>query len=185
MPTTSKGKIRVEIEALFANAAKHGVQTIILRAGDFFGADGRSSWLDQAIFKDAIKKGVFTAPGKLDTVHAFAYLPDLGAAFAALGEKAESLQAFEVFHFTGHNITLQQLHAAGEAAVGKKLKISFLPWAILAVMGLFMPIIRALREMRYLWQVPHRLVDPRLAEVIGPLPTTPLNEAVRMAVLKR
>ena len=41
---------------------------------------------------------------------------------------------------------------------------------------------RELLEMRYLGHVPHALVGSRLTQAVGPLPKTPLPQAVRQAV---
>jgi len=49
-PDTEKGRIRVQLEALFADAAAaRGVRTIVIRAGDFFGGTADGSWLDLMI----------------------------------------------------------------------------------------------------------------------------------------
>lgn len=37
---------------------------------------------------------------------------------------------------------------------------------------------RELAEMRYLWDVPHRLSGDRLASLLGPIPATPLDQAL-------
>ncbi len=41
---------------------------------------------------------------------------------------------------------------------------------------------RALLEMRYLWQRPHRLDDARLRALIGEVPVTPLADIVRQSL---
>jgi hypothetical protein len=40
------------------------------------------------------------------------------------------------------------------------------------------PICRALLEMRYLWQRPHRLDEAKLASLIRHVPHTPLHQVV-------
>jgi len=74
---TEKGRLRVDIEEKFRAAAPEGVQTIVLRAGDFFGGPVDGSWLDLVIAKD-LRKNRFVWPGRRDVPHAFAYLPDFG-----------------------------------------------------------------------------------------------------------
>ena len=41
---------------------------------------------------------------------------------------------------------------------------------------------RALLEMRYLWQRPHRLDDARLRALLGPVPATPLADVVQQCI---
>ena len=43
-PVTRKGKLRVAMEQALADAAREGVNTIVLRMGDFFGMGAVSTW---------------------------------------------------------------------------------------------------------------------------------------------
>lgn len=177
-----KAALRMEAEALFARMAReHGVQTIILRAGDFFGGKGRGAWFDLAI-ASKFAGGKVVYPGPRDIVHAWSYLPDLARGFVALAEEAGSLNTFERFHFPGHNVTGAELHAAVERASGRKLKPAGFPWPVFAIGALFVPMWREILIMRYLWLRPHRLTGARLASVIGTVPHTPLDEAVFAAL---
>lgn len=177
LPWTSKGRIRQEMKELFrAESQVHGTQTIVLRAGDFFGA-GVGTWFDQALASKA-QKGIFTAPGQMDLPHAWAYLPDLARAFVAAAEVAERLQPFEIMHFAGHTATLAEMKAAMERAMGRPLKTSFMPWWAIRLIGPFNPMMREFAIMNYFWRVPHRLVSDRAETLLGPLPHTPLYDAV-------
>ncbi len=181
-PSSRKGRIRVRMEELFERAAREdGVQTIILRAGDFFGGAGTGSWFDLVIAQKAAK-GVVTWPGPANLIHAFAYLPDLAATFVELAEKRSELARFETFHFPGHTITGEDMAAAIARATGKRQKLRGMPWWALRAGGLFVPMWREIAEMNYLWQAPHRLVSERLAAVIGEVPHTPLDVAARQAL---
>jgi nucleoside-diphosphate-sugar epimerase len=182
-PTTSKGRLRVQLEERLAAAAREkGFRFVVLRAGDFFGG-GPGSWFDRVIVKDA-GKGAFTSPAPEGVVHAWAYLPDLARAFVALAGARETLDPVERFHFPGHAVTMGEMKAAVEAAVGRPLKTKRLPWWAMRLAAPFAPMMRALVEMKYLWDVPHRLVDDRLEQVAGPLPRTPIDAAVT-ATLRR
>jgi nucleoside-diphosphate-sugar epimerase len=50
-PSTHKGKIRVALERRLAEAAKDGVPSLVLRAGDFFGPRPGNSWFSQGLVK--------------------------------------------------------------------------------------------------------------------------------------
>lgn len=181
-PDHRKAHIRCEMEALFEQAAASGkARTTILRAGDFFGGDGTGSWFDLVIAKRT-GKNIFTWPGRRDIPHAWAYLPDLAEAFVRLAEKADSLPAFSHFHFGGHNVSGLEMHAAAEKALGRKLKRASLPGIVLSIAGLFSAMMRETKEVFYLWQKPHRMDGSALEAVIGPLPHTPLDQAVHDAL---
>jgi hypothetical protein len=62
------------------------------------------------------------------------------------------------------------------------LKITSFPWAMLAVIGVFNPVMREVGKMRYLWQNPMRLTDPRLDALLGPDFNTPFDEAIATTV---
>lgn len=177
-----KAAIRISMEDMFRQAAEtDGVRTLIVRAGDFFGGTGTGSWFDLVIASKAAK-GVFTYPGPLDRIHAWAYLPDLAQAFVRLAEKADNLGVFEKFHFEGHNVTGAQLQRAMEQSLGRSLKRASLPWPILRIGGMFVPMWRETAQMAYLWDRPHRLSGEKLEAIIGPLPHTPLEQAVSQAL---
>jgi len=180
--STRKGAIRIELESLFAEeASRHGVQTVILRAGDFYGTAGTGSWFDLVIVAK-IGKRTFTYPGPMDCAHSWAYLPDLAAAFAALSQHLGELSVFETFLFAGHTMTGSELKALCEAAVGHGLSRAGLPWPLLRVGGVVMPMWREISEMAYLWSAPHRLDGDKLQTLIGPVPHTKPRVAVAEAL---
>jgi nucleoside-diphosphate-sugar epimerase len=178
-PARPRGAIRVRCEAMLKEAAARGdLQVIILRAGDFFGA-GVSGYFDQGILA---QKGKIALPGPAETGHSWAYLPDLARAFEKLAWHRKELGGFENFHFEGNFVTGADLAAAIQKVAPKRLKVTGFPWALLAVIGLFNPVMREVHKMRYLWQNPMRLTDPRLAAILGPDFGTPYDEAVAATV---
>ena len=176
---TMKARIRVSIEAMLRARAETGrLRTIVIRAGDFFGSDAPNSWMGALVAKD-LGKGKIVTPGKSKTVHAWAFLPDVAATVVRLAEVEHTLDAYEVFHFGNHNVSARTLAEAGSFAVGRKVKVDKMPRFIFSLIALFDPFMRAALEMLYLWDVPHALEDPRLTEVIGEVPHTPLNQAMK------
>lgn len=178
-PTSEKGRIRVEIERGFAELARAGrVRTCILRAGDFFGPTiSGQSWLTALIAAKA-GQGVIRSPGPQDVPHAWAYLPDLARAFVRLAEQRDRLGAFEVFHFEGHTASIADIADAAGVVHQRPMRVRRVPGFVFTLIGLFDPVIRASREMAYLWRVPHRLADRRLEMITGPLVATPLSKAL-------
>ena len=181
-PQTPRGAIRVRQEEMLAAASKAGkFQTIILRAGDFYAPDNIGDWFDQAMMMDA-RKGKIHRMADADLGHAWAYLPDLGRAFAKLGEQRDALGALENFHFAGHYVTHGALMDAIQTASPLPLKVVPLPWLVLYAMGLTSGVMREVVKMRYLWNNPMELVDPRLDALLGPDFGTPFELAVAETV---
>ncbi|MBL8329290.1 MAG: NAD-dependent epimerase/dehydratase family protein [Rubrivivax sp.] len=195
-PSTQKGRLRVDLEAEIARRARAGrLRGVVLRAGDFYGG-GTGSWLDLAVVK-SLRAGKLVYPGPLDVPHAWAYLPDLARAFVAVAEQARAghAPAFEALHFSGHTLTGTELLAALEAAATelgaappsvarRGWRHGGMPWGLIRVMGLVMPMMKAIAEMSYLWRVPHALDGTQLAARIGPLPQTPPRQALRQALIE-
>lgn len=191
-PSTDKGRLRVELEAeLRARAAAGRLRAVVLRAGDFYGA-GRGSWLDLAVAK-SLADGKLVYPGPLDLPHAWAYLPDLARAFVAVAERSvapSTAPAYQALHFEGHTLTgaelLDLVQAAAQElgiAPARGWRRGGMPWGLIRVAGLVVPMLRALAAMSYLWRVPHALDGSRLAAFAGPLPQTPQRQALRQALI--
>jgi nucleoside-diphosphate-sugar epimerase len=180
-PTTRKGKLREAMENLYAEAADDGVQTLILRGGDFIEREKTGNWFDTYIAAKA-GQGRVTYPGPLDRVHAWAYLPDMARAMVGLAEKRAQIGPFASFGFEGFNLTGHELVTAMERVAGRELKVGSMPWGAMHVAGLFAPDIREVLEMRYLWTVPHAIDGRRLRELLPDYRPTPLLAALADAM---
>lgn len=187
-PTQRKGEIRVEMEAMMArHSAATGLRSSVLRAGDFFGS-GTGGWLDQAIVK-SLRDGKLVYPGALDIPHAWAYLPDLARAMVAVAGH-RSTGGFENWHFAGHTLTGRELLDGLEVAAASLglrpvggLRRGRLWWPPMHAIGLFVPMLRELARMSYLWRVPHALDGQRLAALPG-VRSTPLPTALRQSLIE-
>ena len=185
-PTTRKGRIRVEIESELQARAVQGLRSVVIRAGDFYGA-GAGSWLDLAVAK-SLRQGRLVYPGPLDRPHAWAYLPDLARAFVAAAGR-DGLAPFTRLHFAGHTLTGAEFLAAVEraartlgAAPAGRFRHGAMPWGLLRLAGLVVPMWREVVEMAYLWDVPHALDGGAMRRTLGELPATGVDDAMREAL---
>ena len=178
-PVTRKGKIRVELERHLQAAGAEGVQTLVLRAGDFFGPRAGNNWFSQGLVKPGSPVRSVTYPGASGVGHSWAYLPDVAETFARLAEYPSS-HAFETFHFEGHwDADGTAVIAAIRRAVGDpSLRVNALPWPLLWLAAPFNETMRELLEMKPLWTTSVRLDNHKLLRVLGTEPRTPLDEAV-------
>jgi nucleoside-diphosphate-sugar epimerase len=185
-PSTAKGRLRCDLEAEMA--AHPGLRSVVIRAGDFFGS-GRGAWFDQVIVR-SIGSGRLTYGGPLDRAHAWAYVPDLARAFVAVAERSAGAPGHRRLHFGGHTLTGAELLDAVQAAAeslglqpARGWKRGAMPWGVIRAGGLLVPAWREIAEMAYLFRVPHALGGEALAAAAGPLPATPLPEALRSTLL--
>jgi nucleoside-diphosphate-sugar epimerase len=187
--STFKGRMRMDSEAQVRAATQDGrMKAVLIRGGDFFGS-GTGSWLDEVMVKD-IRRGKFTYPGPMNVPTAWAYLPDMARSFVEVAARRHSLPAFGMLHFAGYQLTGQDwADAMGKIAreqgwvpAGGKLHASSMSWLLMRALGLVLPKVAALCEMRYQWHTPHALVNTRMAALAGAEPHTPFPQALRTAL---
>lgn len=186
-PTTAKGRQRVAMEGRLRELAASGLDSVVIRAGDFFGG-GEGSWFDQLVAKD-IARGTIAYPGPRDLPHAWAYLPDLARAFVAVASRP-AVRGCQRLNFAGHTLTGDAFVAALEQAAGeiglepaRGWRVKGFPWPLVRIAGLAVPMLRELSRMSYLWRVPHGLDGSELSRAVGPLPETPIVAALRQSLV--
>jgi nucleoside-diphosphate-sugar epimerase len=178
-PTSRKGRLRVQIEERMREASERGMRTIILRAGDFYGS-GYGSWFDLTLTRE-LGRGIVRYPGPLDAVHEWAYLPDLATAAVRLAEERDRLDAFENFGFPGHAVTGREFSAAIAKALRRNFRLKQMSWWVVRALSPFVPLLRELADVAYLWSVPHRIAGDKLRAAID-VPHTPFDIAVARAL---
>jgi nucleoside-diphosphate-sugar epimerase len=154
----AKPAVRAEITRQWMAAASAGrVRVAALRAPDFYGPGVGLSHIGDAGF-GAIARGkpaFLIAPP--DMPHDFAYVPDIGRAIVSLLDATDD--AFgQVWRMpSAPTLTPRQILEFGARAIGVTPRISALPlWALPAI-GLFVPFLRALVEMRFQWDRPYHV----------------------------
>jgi len=192
-PLTRKGAVRVEMEQLLRQAAddrQRPVRSLVLRAGDFFGGHAPASWFQTLMVKPGKHLKQVTYPGEPNVGHAWAYLPDLAATMIRLMEidlaDPQRLAPCEVLHFGGHWMArgIDMAEAVRRASGVPTLPIKAMPWGMLMMLTPFVRVLREMREMRYLWQVPLQLDNRKLLALLGQEPHTPQDEAVQQSLIE-
>ena len=174
-PNTRKGKIRVEMEQAYRDS---GVQTLILRAGNFIDPDGTEDIMS-IIHLRSLAKGKLGMTGPMDSTQAWCYLPDWARAAVQLAEKKQELSQFEDIAFGGLAFDGHQLQAELQALTGLDLRVSQFPWWLMTALSPFWELAREMKEMRYLFALDHRLSDTRLHALLPGFTTTPLQALLR------
>ena len=185
-PNTRKGRVRSEMEDMLRAAAATGTRSLVVRAGDVFGGHGPSSNFSNVLIKPREPLRAIVYPGPPATGHAWAYLPDYAEAIARLADIEAGLPSFDVFHFGGHWIEpgIELAQSIRRAAGRLDLPIRRFPWLAVRLLTPFVPLLREVEEVRYLWDVPLRLDNSKLIALIGDEPHTPLDQAVRASLLE-
>jgi nucleoside-diphosphate-sugar epimerase len=173
-PTTKKGRIREDMERAYETS---GVRSIVLRAGAFIEPHGKDDTM-ALLFMRNIRAGKLTIPGDPTAMQAYCYLPDWAAAALALAEKRHELRTFEDVPFAGHAFTAEHLREFVSAELGRPIAFSRFPWWLFTALAPFWELAREMREMRYLWSLPHTLSGEKLARLLPAFRATPLREVL-------
>lgn len=182
IPRTRKGQIRAELERRLEQAAEAGVPGLIVRAGDFFGADARSSWFTQVMVKPGRRPpSRIVDPGTPGSGHTWAYLPDLAETIARLLDSDVRLRSFERVQFEGWwDADGQAMPAAIRRATGRPdLPVRRFPWWIMRLLAPFGGFPREVAEIEPHWRYPMRLDNRRLVALLGEEPRTPVETALQ------
>jgi nucleoside-diphosphate-sugar epimerase len=121
--------------------------------------------------------------GKLDVPHTFHYLPDIARGLVTLADHAEA--DGEVWHLpAAEPLTAQRFFDLVFEAAGRPTpaKAQIAGPALLAVAGIFSPMLRELRETAYQFRQPFVIDSSKFEGAFGRLETTPHPEAVERTV---
>ena len=175
-----KGRTRVEVAAEMLAAHREGrVRVTIGRASDYYGPHGANSTAGETLFGRVVagKRPQWT--GRLDQPHTFHFLPDVAHGLITLADRKEA--DGEVWHLpAAPPLTAQQFidlifEVAGRPTPAKARTIS--P-PLLAVAGLFSPLLRELRETSYQFRAPFVVDSSKFERSFGPFDPTPHREAI-------
>jgi hypothetical protein len=99
-------------------------------------------------------------------------------------ERRDELAAFDTFQFGGTWVEDNRAFAEAIrlAAQRPMAPIHSFPWTVVHAVAPFNETAREMREMIYLWRKPMQLLDGKLRRFLRNVPTTPLNEALRVTL---
>jgi nucleoside-diphosphate-sugar epimerase len=179
-PSSEKGKIRAEIADLllkaFEDTSLRGTKQLtgcIARAADFYGPDCDKSGLNSTVFERFHAKKSAQWLGKADKKHSFTYVPDMAKALAILGTDPRAAQSL-VWHLPTAAPALTGLEIMEQTAkaFGVKPKFSAMGDFMLSILGIFIPILRELKEMSYQTNFDYIFSSEKFERVFGLKPTS-------------
>jgi nucleoside-diphosphate-sugar epimerase len=167
-----KPKARAEVTRIWQAAAAAGrVKVAALRSPDFYGPGVTLSHLGDLAFGSLGRGKAAQMIVPPDTLHDFAYVPDIAAAVLLLLD-APDADFNQAWHTpSAPTTTPRQIIALGATAIGARPRIFALPLWLQPVVGLFMPMLKAMREMRFQWDRPYIVDSSRFARRFNFVPT--------------
>lgn len=181
-PCSRKGEIRARVgEQLAAAHARGDARVVIGRASDFYGPGGTGTHFGDVMWSKALTTGTAQMVVRLDTAHAYHYTLDVVAGLAALGEADDDVTGRWWMLPAAPAVTTGEMLVRIGRALGRELRPQRMPPIALAALGLFVPILRELREMAYQWEEPFLVNDARFRARFTIEPT-PLDDGVAALV---
>ena len=177
-PTSRKGEVRARIATMFMDEVKAGaLQGLIVRSADFYGP-GATLSLTHATVTARLKAGKTPQwVGNPKAVHTFTYTPDAARSVALLGNTPTAYG--QVWHaLTSHESMTGEAYAriACELA-GRPYRLQVAPRWMLALMGLFAPVLRENMEMLYQFEHDYRFDSTKLEQACG-MTATPYRDGI-------
>ncbi|MBO9703500.1 MAG: NAD-dependent epimerase/dehydratase family protein [Sporocytophaga sp.] len=178
-PNSRKGALRVRMEEIMESAVLDGkCKVLIVRLPDFWGPNVVNHGT-VPIFENALKKKPMHYIGRKDVRHQFVYTKDAADIITTLMLTAEKLQTFEVINYGGETFETASdfLYKIAQCANSPK-EVRVLNRFVITTLALFMPAMREVKEMLYLFENAIILDDSKVKEWFPHFTPTPLNTAI-------
>jgi nucleoside-diphosphate-sugar epimerase len=186
MPLTANGRkpaARAAATRIWMQACAEGRARIAaLRPPDFYGPGVGASYLgDTSIGAMAKGKAAFFI-GSPDIPHDYAYVPDVARAVATLLAAPDSAYG-QAWHVPcAPTRTTRDILQLAADALGVRLRLNILPAFLLGPLGLAVPFMREVKEMRFTFDRPYRVDSSKFASTFWSDPT-PFEEGIRNTAL--
>jgi nucleoside-diphosphate-sugar epimerase len=181
-PTSKKGEVRAEVDRIILDSIKkRKLNAIIARSADFFGVVRDKSLIMIMIYDNLAKGKKASWFCNAKVIHSSSYTPDLGKGTAMLGNANEAYNQIWNLPTDPQKITGEEWINLFAAEMHTSNKYQVLPgWGIRAL-GLFVPVLKEMYEMRYQYDRDYYFDSTKFNKHFNFTPTTNA-EAVRQTV---
>jgi nucleoside-diphosphate-sugar epimerase len=167
-PCSRKGEVRARIATMLMDGVKRGeLRAMIVRSADFYGPGAVLSVTHATVTERLKAKKTPQWIGNPKAIHTFTYTPDAGRTVALLGNTASA------YGQVWHALTSRE-PMTGEEYVRIACELSGRPYAVqvaprwlLALTGLFVPVLRENMEMLYQFEHDYRFDSSKVERAFG------------------
>jgi nucleoside-diphosphate-sugar epimerase len=181
-PVSKKGAIRKQLGEQLLEWHRQGrVEVAIGRGSDYYGPGVHGSSTGADFFQRILDGKPAQWAGRADQLHAFTFIDDFARALVRLGETPWASGKAWVIP-TADALTAKGFASLIAEVAGKPDKgVSALPGWAMPLLGLFVPIMRELYDIRYQTEGPFTVDGRVFAKTFGFEPT-PHREAIRATI---
>ncbi|QJW88598.1 NAD(P)H-binding protein [Spirosoma taeanense] len=179
-PVSRKGQLRVELEDLLEAAAHAGrCRVLNVRLPDFWGPNVLNDGV-RPIFENALNGKALPWLINADIPHQAVYTPDAAELIARLMLRDPSASSpYEVWNYGGTTISsIRSWFEQISRLVGKPLKIQLYSRFAINGLALFLPVLREVKEMLYLYENTVLLDDQKIRAAFPDFSPTPMRQAL-------
>jgi nucleoside-diphosphate-sugar epimerase len=181
-PQSKKGKVRAQIATMLLEEIKQShIEGMIVRAADFYGPNAKLSFLHESVI-NRMKAGK-TAQWlySKDKKHSFTFIPDAAYATAYLTQHESAWN--QVWHLPTSKTypTGQQVVDILAKHLGTTNKVAVLPGFMVWILGLFIPILKEIKELRYQLDQDYCFDSTKIEDAYGLKPIA-LEEGLKKCV---
>jgi nucleoside-diphosphate-sugar epimerase len=181
-PSSKKGAVRAEVDKYIIDSIeKRNLNAIIARSADFFGVVKEKCYLMIMVYENLKKgkKAQWFCNAKV--IHNCSYTPDLAKGFAILGNTDDAYNQIWNLPTDTQKITGEQWINLFASEMNTSNKYQVLPAWGLKALGIFVPVLNEMYEMRYQYDRDYFFDSSKFNNRFNFTPTT--NElAVRKTV---
>jgi nucleoside-diphosphate-sugar epimerase len=185
LPLTNYGRkprLRAAITRQWIVAHRGGrVEAVAVRASDFYGPEVGTSVLSEYGVKRLVAGKPALVPYSPEHPHDFTYVPDFARALVALLDAPSDAYGQAWHSPNAPTKTLRQLLARSAELIGVAPRMTVLPRAVVALLGLFDRTIYELAEMRFQSDRPYLVDSSKFAGRFALAPT-PFDEGMRATI---
>lgn len=177
-PISRKGRLRDKMEKMLHAAAANGTQILIARFADFFGPTVRNGMVDR-IFGNALFGKSIDLIGPSVVAHQLTYVPDAARAVLMLLQDPQDAPV-TILNVPTHIVASMSDFSkdVARSACVPSLKLRRTPWFMVKLLGLFVPLMKELAEMRYLFDQSILLDGRKLSQNLPRFTPTPMADAI-------
>jgi nucleoside-diphosphate-sugar epimerase len=180
MPTTRKGRFRLEQELAVLDAHGDRMRTLILHLPDFYGPHAENSFANYFI-TEAVAGRTATFIGPLNAAREFLFVPDAAAPLLQLASLDDTYG--RCWNLGARSpITGHELSKLVYAELGKPQRVRAVPKIAVQLLGIVNPMMREVAEMYYLYDSGFLLDDRQLRSRLAAVAKTPYADGVRQTV---
>ncbi len=183
-PSSKKGEVRAYVDKYILESVEKGKLTAILaRAPDFFGPIKDKSLLMNLIYDNLSKGKKAQWFCNADVVHTTGFAPDLAKGTAILGNAPEAFNQVWNLPVDSNALTGREWVKLFADEMSTSAEVQVLPGLGMAALGLFVPVLKEIYEMRYQFDREYYFDSTKFVTKFDYIATTN-KEAVKKTVAK-